>query len=278
MLANTFSRVFRPVAAPLDSGRSREHERDPFAGLETRSNLGDRGINKTDSWRDSNGSDIRIEHARVSVESSDFTPLLSRKHSSQPSTSTATTVTVTPGGDNSHAGPSHVFWKTPHSLSGTPSGSHRLSGDDGSPRSVSNTSMRLPTPTTPVHWGSHPMGRSVSSPTLLLATLSNTPSTREPRPSSLGRRSSRSLKLPRDSLSASDDSDAESDDSLHNGRHTLKQLSPIHEQQVPFPPHRKVSMDSVPRTPDSTRTFDRFSEHLSFIRPLNFHLIHRPPI
>ncbi|KAH9927947.1 uncharacterized protein BXZ73DRAFT_78404 [Epithele typhae] len=40
--------------------------------------------------------------------------------------------------------------------------------------------------------------------------------------------------------------------------HSLpKPLSPIHEQQVPFPYHRKLSTDSVPRTPDSTRTFDR---------------------
>ncbi|TBU22439.1 hypothetical protein BD311DRAFT_869379 [Dichomitus squalens] len=261
MLANTFSRVFRPVATPLNPERYREHERDSLAGLEARSRLGDRDVNRANG-RDSDSSDLPLERARTSVESSDYTPLLTRKHSSQPSTSTATTVTITAGGDNLHAGPSHVFWKTPHPGTGTPSGSRRLSGDGDSPRSVSNSSMRLPTPTTPVHWESHPMGRSVSSPSLSLAPVSNTPLTREYRPSSLGVQSSRSLKLPRDSLSASDDSDVESEGSQRNGHHTLlKQLSPIHEQQVPFPPHRKLSMDSVPKTPDSIRTFDRITTH-----------------
>ncbi|KAI0767425.1 hypothetical protein C8Q74DRAFT_1280305 [Fomes fomentarius] len=136
------------------------------------------------------------------------------------------------------------------------------------------------------------MNRSASSPSLLLSPSQasasasvSVPSAHQPqRPSSLGRQSSHthsqshsnthsnsnsnSLRLAVDAISyASESSDAESEpSSVRNGHVLPKQLSPIHEQQVPFPPHRKLSMDSVPRTPDSTRTFDK----------LNNAFIHRP--
>ena len=120
-------------------------------------------------------------------------------------------------------------------------------------------------------------------------------------PSSVGRQSAHSLRLAIESPYASGDSDIESEPSVrnapgnvlgfglfsggtgngngngdgngaHNGNGVYngnenprgsfpKQLSPIHEQQVPFPPRRKLSLDSVPRTPDSTRTFDRLSKY-----------------
>ncbi|KAI1787258.1 hypothetical protein LXA43DRAFT_716232 [Ganoderma leucocontextum] len=279
MLLATFQRVFRPVTASFDSERSRE--RDPLAGFSIRPSLCERGGDDTNSTSDGNlnSGDLHIDGVRISLDSLDNTPLLARNHSSQPSTSTmttttttATTATVTASGEILHAGPSHVYWKTPHSGSGIGLGSQRPSGEAGpaNSNSVDYASMHSHTPTSPVLWGSHSISRSVSSPSLQ-SPPSNASGMREYKPSSLGRQSSRSLRLPRDSLSASEDSDAESTSSLREHSTLPKQLSPIHEQQVPFPPHRKLSTDSV-RTPDSTRTFDRItthSTHSAFInRPL----------
>ena len=270
MLLATFHRVFRPVTAPFDSEQSRE--RDPLAGLfiGPRPCERDKDDSHSDQERSSNGGDFSVDSVRVSLDS-DNTPLLAQKHSkhsSQPSTSsTTTTTTVTANGEILHAGPSHVYWKTPHTGSSTFLGSQRPSGEAGAvnANSVNHASMHSHTPTSPLLWGSHSISRSVSSPSLQ-SPPSNALGIREYKPSSLGRRSSRSLRLPRDSLSASEDSDADSTRSLRDEPPVLpKQLSPIHEQQVPFPPHRKLSTDSV-RTPDSTRTFDRISEH-SFRHP-----------
>ncbi|PIL29033.1 hypothetical protein GSI_09081 [Ganoderma sinense ZZ0214-1] len=251
MLLATFNRVFRPVTASFDSERSREF--DPLSGLSVRPRLCERDEDDASSDGDRN---INIGDLCLSVDSDDA-PLLARRHSPQPSTSTTTTVTVTASGEILHAGPSHVYWKTPHLDSGIVLGSQRPSSRAGpaSSNSVDYASIHSHTPTSPVLWGYHSISRL-----------------RKYKPSSLGRQSLRSLRLPRDSFSASEDSDAESAHSLRDEQPALpKQLSPIHEQQVPFPPHRKLSVDSV-RTPDSTRTFDRItthSTHSAFInRPL----------
>ncbi len=266
MLLATFHRVFRPVAAPFESERS--GERDLLAGFSVPASLCERDRDDANGDRDrnfKNDGNLHIDGIRISLDS-DNTPLLTQKHSSQSSTSTTTITTVTANGETFHAGPSQVYWKTPHSGSGTVLGSQRPSGEAGpaSSNSVDYAIMHSHTRTSPVLWDSHSISRSVSSPSLL-SPPSNASGMRDCSPSSLGRQSLRSLRLPRDSLSASEDSDAESIRSLREHPTLLKQLSPIHEQQVPFPPHRKLSTDSV-RTPDSTRTFDRISEH-SFRHP-----------
>ena len=263
MLLATFQRVFRPVTAPFDPERSRDL--DSLPGLSVRPRLCERDKEDANSNSDGNFNigDLHIDGARISVDSDD-TPLLARMHSSQRSSSTTTTASITATGDTFHAGPSQVYWKTPRSDSGIVFSLQRSGGDAGPAKanSVNYASTHSHTPTSPVLWSSHSISRSVSSPSLL-SPPSNAPGVREYKPSSLGRRSSRSLRLPRDSLSASESSDAESTHSLRDDHPALpKQLSPIHEQQVPFPPHRKLSADSV-RTPDSTRTFDRISEYSS---------------
>ncbi|KAM5545907.1 hypothetical protein V8D89_000033 [Ganoderma adspersum] len=269
MLLATFHRVFRPVTAPFDSDRSREF--DSLSGLSARPRLCDRDEDdaNSDSNRNLNSGDLHIDRVRISVDS-DNTPLLARMHSSQRTSSTTTTTSITVSGETLHAGPSQVYWKTSHSGSAIVLGSQRRSGEVG-PANANSVNTHSHIPTSPVLWGCHSISRSVSSPSLQ-SPLSNASGVREYKPSSLGRQSSRSLKLPRDSSSASESSDAESIRSLRDDQPALpKQLSPIHEQQVPFPPHRKLSVDSV-RTPDSTRTFDRItthSTHSAFInRPL----------
>ncbi|RPD61682.1 hypothetical protein L226DRAFT_395861 [Lentinus tigrinus ALCF2SS1-7] len=251
---STISRMFGASTSSLNTDRFRRDERDPLAGTSTEAGR---------SSEEANGHVSR----RTSLDGhSDSTPLLTRKQSSRLSSSISTSAAP----DIQYPGPPHVLWKAPHHPY---SHLQRQSGQDSPTKSVSGMSMVITTPTT-AGWGAAPMSRSASSPSLLLTPLLSTSASQpgHPRPSSLGRRSSRSIKLATDSMYASEDSDAESDRSLRNGTtgHTLpKQLSPIHEQQVPFPPHRKLSLDSVPRTPDSTRTFDRINGHNAFInRPL----------
>lgn len=242
---NTISRIFGTSTSSLHTDLTRRDERDPLAG------------SSTEAGRSSDEAGDHVS-LRLSLDGhSDSTPLLTRKQSSQLSSSISTTAAP----EVHYPGPPHVLWKAPHHPY---SHLQRQSGQDSPTKSVSGMSMVITTPTT-AGWGAAPMSRSASSPSLLLTPLSNGSATQpgQPRPSSLGRRSSRSIKLATDSMYASEDSDAESDRSMRNGAtgHVMpKQLSPIHEQQVPFPPHRKLSLDSVPRTPDSTRTFDRISE------------------
>ncbi|KAI0717907.1 hypothetical protein C8T65DRAFT_737706 [Cerioporus squamosus] len=267
---STISRMFGASTSSLNTDRTRHHgdERDPLAGSSTEA-----------------GRSSEEAHGHVSRRPSldghwhsgfDSTPLLTRKQSSRLSSSVSTTTAAPEIRD--YPGPPHVLWKAPyHPYSHL----QRQNGQDSPTKSVSGMSMVVTTPTT-AGWGAQPMSRSASSPSLLLTPLSNAPpggishiGYRDQRPSSsLGRRSSRSIKLATDSMYISEDSDVEveSDRSVRNGvtGHILpKQLSPIHEQQVPFPPHRKLSLDSVPRTPDSTRTFDRINGLNAFInRPL----------
>ncbi|KAI8989138.1 hypothetical protein BD414DRAFT_536434 [Trametes punicea] len=173
----------------------------------------------------------------VGARHSDSTPLLSRHSSSQAS--------LQNGMDSLRPGPSHVSWKTPHLDSPLQSG-----------RDSSASSRTLPM------WGTQgqaqSMNRSASSPSLLVSPLSTMSASQAYRPSSVGKRSSLSVRYAVDSAYGSEDSDG---DSVHSTRsqNVSKQLSPIREVQ-PFPsPQRKLSMDSAPRTPDSIRTFDRIA-------------------
>ncbi|RDX52600.1 hypothetical protein OH76DRAFT_170384 [Lentinus brumalis] len=257
---STISRMFGASTSSLNTDRTRVHgdERDPLAG------------SGTEAGRSSEEANGHVSRHRPSLDGhwhSDSTPLLTRKQSSRFSSSVSTSAAP----EIHYPGPPHVLWKAPHHPY---SHLQRQNGEDSPTKSVSGMSMVVTTPTT-AGWGAQPMSRSASSPSLLLTPLSNAPGYRDHRPSSsLGRRSSRSIKLATDSMYISEDSDVEveSDRSVRNGAAgnlLPKQLSPIHEQQVPFPPHRKLSLDSVPRTPDSTRTFDRINGHNAFInRPL----------
>ncbi|KAI0634241.1 hypothetical protein C8Q77DRAFT_1217478 [Trametes polyzona] len=163
---------------------------------------------------------------------SDSTPLLYRHHASHLSLHST---------DSPRAGPSHVSWKTPNP------GSQRQSVQE-SPVSSSQTQPM---------WGTQAMNRtaSASSPSLLTSPLSTASASQTYRPSSVGKRSSLSMGFTADSANASEDSDGDSVRSTRS-QNVPKPLSPIHELRH-FPPQRRVSMESVPRTPDSTRTFDR---------------------
>ncbi|KAI0827406.1 hypothetical protein BC628DRAFT_1338380 [Trametes gibbosa] len=184
----------------------------------------------------------------LGAQHSDSTPLLTRQHTSH--------VSLHNGMDSPRAGPSHVSWKTPQQNSPQQSGQESLSS--------SLTAQPM--------WGTQSMNHaaSASSPSLLPSPLSTASASQTYRPSSVGKRSSLSVGFTADSANASEDSDG---DSVHSTRSHIvpKQLSPIHEIQH-FPPQRKLSMDSAPRTPDSTRTFDR----LGGVSPAQSAFINRP--
>ncbi|KAH9854586.1 hypothetical protein C2E23DRAFT_912300 [Lenzites betulinus] len=193
-----------------------------------------------------NENDLRL---LLEAQHLDSTPLLTRHHPSH--------LSLHSGADSPRAGPSHVSWKTPQQSS------PRQSGQDSPSSSLTAQPM----------WGTQPMSRaaSASSPSLLPSPLSTASASQTYRPSSVGKRSSLSVGFTADSANVSEDSDG---DSVHSTRsHNVpKQLSPIHEIQH-FPPQRKLSLESAPQTPDSTRTFDRLGggspAHSAFInRPL----------
>ncbi|KAH9903435.1 hypothetical protein C8Q73DRAFT_674672 [Cubamyces lactineus] len=183
---------------------------------------------------------------------SDSTPLLARYPSSQ--------ISFGNGMDSPRQGPSHVSWKTPHSA------------QQGEQESPASSQAQQPV------WGAQvqaqTMNHSTSSPSLLVSPLSHASASQAYRPSSVGKRSSLSTAYAADSATPSEDSDDDSVRSIRSER-APKQLSPIHEMQH-FPPQKKPSMDSAPRTPDSIRTFDRFGNgptpspvHSAFLnRPL----------
>ena len=249
-MLSTLSRLFQPSTSSLPLDRPRDREADPLAGAEA-------GRSSTDAAGSRRQSQSADQHDRVSLDAhSDSTPLLTYTQSSHFSSSIHTSAAHLDAAYPPPA-PPHVFWKPQRP-------GLQLGGQESPTKSVSGRSMVLTTPTTP-GWGAQPMNRSASSPSLLLSG----PGAQAQRPSSLGRSSlshsnTNSVRLAADSTYASESSDAESEPSgseaVRNGHALPKQLSPIHEQQVPFPPHRKLSLDSVPRTPDSTRTFDRLSE------------------
>ncbi|KAI0672321.1 hypothetical protein C8Q78DRAFT_1077855 [Trametes maxima] len=241
----TLPRRFQP-----SSGSNQEHSRLPIEELEAPS---------------SKPSSASTSALRLTLETrhSNSAPLLGRYHHSS--------ISLGSGSDTPRAGPSHVSWKTP---------------DSNSPRQSiqeSPASARTPSPM----WGGTPgqaQGRfsltltssgSASSPSLLVSppSTASTSQTYTGRPSSMGKRSSLSMGFTADSANASEDSDGDSMRSTRS-QNVPKPLSPIHEVQH-VPPQRKVSLDSVPRTPDSTRTFDRIGSpspspvHSAFInRPL----------
>ncbi|OSC99696.1 hypothetical protein PYCCODRAFT_804175 [Trametes coccinea BRFM310] len=187
----------------------------------------------------------------IGARHSDSTPLLARHPSSQAS--------LRNDMDSPRPGPSHVSWKTPHSSSPLQDG-----------RDSPSSSRTMPM------WGTQgeapSMIRSTSSPSLLASPLSTTSASHAYRPTSVGKRSSLSVTYAVESAYASDDSDGESTRSTRS-QSVPKQLSPIHETQ-PYQRQMKLSTDSAPRTPDSTRTFDRIGgshspAHSAFLnRPL----------
>ncbi|KAI0752709.1 hypothetical protein C8Q80DRAFT_1267217 [Daedaleopsis nitida] len=263
-MLSSLSRLFQPSTSSLPLHHPRES--DPLTRTDPGRNGGE--STTTDGQHSSENTHGGRDPWPSTDAHSDSTPLLTRKPSSRLSSPPNTPSAM----DTLYPAPPHVLWKTT---------GLQHSGQNSPTKSVGGLSMVLTTPTTP-GWGAQPMNRSASSPSLLLspshasgsASRSHSPlAAHAHRPtSSLGRQSSRSVRLAVDSMYASEDSDAESEHSLRNGNGghiSLKQLSPIHEQQMPFPPHRKLSMDSVPRTPDSVRTFDRINGHNAFInRPL----------
>ncbi|KAI0372478.1 hypothetical protein BV20DRAFT_964071 [Pilatotrama ljubarskyi] len=205
------------------------------------------------------GADARVDdrlnenglRLSLGTQHSDSAPLLARHHTSH--------VSLHSGMDSPRPGPSHVSWKTPQPNSQQQSGRE-------SPASVHAQPM----------WGTHlqaqpySMSHSASSPSLLVSPLSTASASQAYRPSSVGKRSSLSVGFAADSAYASEDSDGDSVRSTRS-HNVPKQLSPIHETHH-FPPQRKKSLESAPRTPDSARTFDRIGGH----SPAHSAFINRP--
>ncbi|KAI0356923.1 hypothetical protein OH77DRAFT_1495181 [Trametes cingulata] len=217
-MLSSLSRIFQPSpASNLDRSRL------PEANADTRADagLGENGL--------------RLSLGTVH---SDSAPLLARHHTSH--------ISLRSGIDSPRTGPSHVSWKTPQP------NAQRQSGRE-SPASVRTQPM----------WGTgahlqaqtYSVNHSASSPSLLVSPLSTASASQAYRPSSVGKRSSLSVGFAADSAYASEDSDGDSVRSTRS-QNVPKQLSPIHELHH-FPPQRKRSLESAPRTPDSTRTFDR---------------------
>ncbi|KAI0649943.1 hypothetical protein C8Q79DRAFT_923390 [Trametes meyenii] len=248
-MLSSLSRIFQP-----SPGSNSEHSRLPNEEPET-------PLAKTGS---ASTSALRLT---LETRHSDSTPLLGRYHHSS--------VSLGSGSDTPRAGPSHVSWKTPYS---------------NSPRqSVQESPASARTPS-PMWGGTQEQARaqlmltltssgSASSPSLLVSPPSSTVSTSQTytgRPSSMGKRSSLSMGFTADSTNASEDSDGDSVRSTRS-QNVPKPLSPIHEVQH-VPPQRKVSLDSVPRTPDSTRTFDRIAREAGGPSPSPVHsaFINRP--